>query len=412
MAEIMMSYIFIEKEKCEERKLKNIIQEIVKSTVDNADGKKLVIKMDEKDYEVEYQIKQKRNSECCYLVFVCKERVNIATTLLDKLNNALNQSKDRKYYYLIKDYDGISERYCLALYPKFAKFERLMRQMMYIILTKAYGAQWYVETISDELDGKVKYNSRGNSNLIAVALEHMTLGDIELYLFDKRIPEYQQIIADELSSDNLILMNKEEICQIIERMRPKSLWELNFNDFGNADDWEKQIKEIHDMRNKVAHNKTISKSEFEEKSKKINKLNRKIKNVIEELKKETFAEESSLEIIGDFALRISKYFETLIDSDIYKKFIDSYLERINKYKESELCLNYGKLNSYLSNMRNRVFHEFSTGLNELYINYPNVNVLINVQNEKDILGDRIQQMYRVFRIYHELSQKINNNTDK
>ncbi len=412
MAEMIMSYIFIEKEKCEDRKLKDIIYEIIKNTVTSMGEKKLVIKMNEKDYEVEYEIKQKRNSECCYLVLVCRERVNIATSLLDNINNALNQSKERRYYHLIKDYDGVSERYCLALYPKFAKFERLMRQMMYIILTKAYGAQWYVETISEELDGKVKYNSRGNSNLIAVALEHMTLGDIELYLFDKRIPEYRQIIADELSSDNLMLMNKEEICQIIERMRPKSLWELNFNDFGNADEWEKQIKEIHDMRNKVAHNKTISKSEFEDKSKKINKLNCKIKNVIEELKKETFAEESSLEIIGDFALRISKYFETLIDSDIYKKFIDSYLERINKYKESEVCLNYGKLNSYLSNMRNRVFHEFSTGLNELYINYPNVNVLINVQNEKDILGDRIQQMYRVFRICHELSQKINNNTDK
>lgn len=411
MAEMTMSYIFVEKEKCEDRILKDIIYEIIKNTVTSMDEKKLVIKMNEKDYEVEYEIKQKRNSECCYLVLVCRERVNIATSLLDNINNALNQSKERRYYHLIKDYDGVSERYCLALYPKFAKFERLMRQMMYIILTKAYGAQWYVETIPEELDGKVKYNSRGNSNLVAVALEHMNLGDIELYLFDKRIPDYQHIIADELSSDNLMLMDKEEICQIIEKMWSKSLWELNFNDFGNADEWDKQIKEIHDMRNKIAHNKTISKLEFEEKSKKIDRLNRKIRNVIEELKKETFAEESSLEIIGDFALRMSKYFDKFIDSDICKNFIDSYLERINKYKESDVCFNYEKLNLYLSSIRNRISHEFSCNLNDLYINYASENILIDVQKEKNILRDRIQYMSRVARIYDELSQKINKNRD-
>ena len=52
-------------------------------------------------------------------------------------------------------------------------------------------------------------------------------------------------------------LEKEEICSIIEEMRETSLWERHFEKYGKQKDWEKKISEVHKIRNKVAHKKTI-----------------------------------------------------------------------------------------------------------------------------------------------------------
>lgn len=55
--------------------------------------------------------------------------------------------------------------------------------------------------------------------------------------------------------------------------------------------WEGNIKEIHGCRNKVAHQKTISVEEFSGINKKINKINKRLDDVIDGIREENFTED-------------------------------------------------------------------------------------------------------------------------
>jgi hypothetical protein len=69
-----------------------------------------------------------------------KERITRSIPALQKVDSVLFTSKQQRYYYSIRDYDGISESFCKRLYPKYAEFERKLRSLVLFILTKAYGS--------------------------------------------------------------------------------------------------------------------------------------------------------------------------------------------------------------------------------------------------------------------------------
>ncbi len=100
------------------------------------------------------------------------------------------------------------------------------------------------------------------------------LAGMEKFLFEKRENDYKSYLEDVLSTNNLRIMEKNEICDVIEKIRPKSLWERNFESIGTQEKWEKQIKDIHDGRNKVAHSKNMRYEEYVSINKMMNAINR------------------------------------------------------------------------------------------------------------------------------------------
>ena len=138
MAEIKMSYIFIEKQKHESKTMREILLEIIDNTVETRDDE--FLKVDNVD--ASYRIIQKKNSKRCFLEMTSKERVTRSIPALQKIDKALFTSNQQRYYHSIRDYDGISENFCKKLYPKYAEFERKLRSLVLFILTKAYGSNW------------------------------------------------------------------------------------------------------------------------------------------------------------------------------------------------------------------------------------------------------------------------------
>lgn len=253
MAEIKMSYIFIQKEKHESKTLQEILVEIIDGVVQERND--AVIKAD--NIDIRYRIIQKRNSKRCFLEMVSKDRINRSIPALQKIDTAIFKSTQQRYYHSIRDYDGISESFCKRLYPKYAEFERKIRSLVLFILTKAYGSDWRTETVSEELLSVLQENAHGNISLNKT-LENMTLDTLKKYLFEKRHVNYPNFVGEKLPAEKIEGMDKEEICRIIEEMRPTSLWERHFEKFGSQEKWEIKISEVHKTRNKVAHQKTIS----------------------------------------------------------------------------------------------------------------------------------------------------------
>ena len=131
MAEIKMSYIFIEKQKHESKTLQEILLEIIDNAVEVRDDDFLEID----NIDVQYRIIQKKKSEYCFLEMTSKARVNRSIPALKKIDDALFKSRQQKYYHSIRDYDGVSENFCKRLYPKYAEFERKLRSLVLFILT-------------------------------------------------------------------------------------------------------------------------------------------------------------------------------------------------------------------------------------------------------------------------------------
>ena len=53
-------------------------------------------------------------------------------------------------------------------------------------------------------------------------------------------------------------LSKEELCRLLEELRPTSLWERHFESLGSQKKWKEKIVGVHPVRNKVAHQKRIS----------------------------------------------------------------------------------------------------------------------------------------------------------
>lgn len=325
MAEIKMSYIFIEKQKHETKTMQEILLEIIDGMVEVRDDE--ILKIDNMD--VQYRIIQKRNSEYCFLEMISRARVNRSIPALKKIDDALFKSRHQKYYHSIRDYDGISESFCKRLYPKYAEFERNLRSFVLFILTKAYGSNWQRETVPRELLDALKENAHGNVSLNET-LENMDLATLESYLFDKRHVDYPTIINEKLSMKSLKELDKDEICTIIDGMRPTSLWERHFEKFGSQETWKKKIIDIHSTRNKVAHQKTISFEEFTIINKKLNGVNRDLSDAIEGIREENFTEYGIVDILGSFATLARDLVRNIVESQAFRDVVIGFNAKIQE----------------------------------------------------------------------------------
>lgn len=325
MSEIRMSYIFIEKKTHESKSLEEILIEIIESNTKRNTASNVSVN----DVDIEYRIIQKANPKRCYLEMISNARVNKATSALCTLDEVLMKSSLQEYYYSIRDYDGISESFCKRLYPKYAEFERNLRSLILLILTKAYGSKWRSETVSNELLGAIKSRANGNVSLNET-LENMDLAMLEDYLFKRREADYVYVLSESLSKSNLEKMTKEDICNVIEEMRPMSLWECHFEKYGKQEEWEKRIGEIHDTRNKVAHQKTISLQEYTAVSQKMRLLNRRLEEVILGIREENFTEYGMVDVLGSFAIMIGNLLNNIDFEEAIRNVITSFSTKIQE----------------------------------------------------------------------------------
>lgn len=325
MAEIKMSYIFIEKQKNESKAMQEILLEVIDDAVQERTSDVIIVN----DVEIEYRIIQKKNSERCFLEMSSTERVNKAIGALQVVDDAIFKSSQQKYYHSIRDYDGISESNCKRLYPKYAEFERKLRSLVLFILTKAYGSNWRTETVSEDLLSVLKENAHGKLSLNET-LENMDLATLEAYLFEEREVNYLSIINEQLDTNSLSKLSKEEICKIIEGMRPTSLWERHFSKFGSQDSWKSRILEIHQTRDDVAHQKTISINTFTTINKKLNALNRDLTSAIEGIREENFTEYGVVDILGSFATLIGQKMRDTFLSQSFKDVIIGFNAKVQE----------------------------------------------------------------------------------
>lgn len=304
MAEIHMSYIIIEVQKHESETLQQLLMSDIDGAINHRDDDFFYM-TDKDDVKIEYSFNKKRMSNRCYLTIKSSLRINQGIEQLQKIDDAICKSQNQRYYTVIKSFDGISDALCEKLYKKFSTFEREMRQLILLVLTKAFGTAWRNETVPEDMLKSLKQNAHGNISL-SDTLEQMDLATLEQFLFEKRECDYKALVEETLSEDQLSSMTKEDICQLIDEARARSLWKRNFEFIGSEEKWSEKIHEIHEYRNKVAHCKKINHEEYAWVNKKLNRLNSDILSAIDEMQDKDFTDVSAIDVLGSFAIIASK----------------------------------------------------------------------------------------------------------
>lgn len=255
---------------------KTRIKDLVRRACKSLNTDTIIVQPNRNEFELEYSIKsQKTNSEnnndIIYHFVVTsdhpkKERQAIN---LEYFNTKFKGIIDtEKNYHFIIAYDGVSEYYCNKAYPKYQRFERQLRHLIFKVVTKAYGNLWASITMNAELRNRLKKDipPQGRTAkadlLIERALYEMSLGQLIDYLFYANSTDFHQELDNNYPSAKLQTLSKEDILDLIEKARKPSVWNTFLAKEITVDQPITKLNYLKENRNKIAHCKFFYKADY------------------------------------------------------------------------------------------------------------------------------------------------------
>ena len=236
-------------------------------------------------------VKAQESNNIVFNISTSKSGNNLRNAkLIEEIKKAIKNGEHRKNYRIITIYDDSSRYFCDKVSVIVSKFERTLREFIYLTVIQAYEGKWVENTISKEIEKSHKEKGVNQKQYIENALEEFSFYDYINYLFNER---------EEWSNEKIIEECKVEIKKqnpnincikgILEKSVKISLWDRLFYNY-----IIKLVKEdlevIRSSRNKVMHNKDLSFSEFNSTKKLLKKLTKALENEIININEEKYKE--------------------------------------------------------------------------------------------------------------------------
>lgn len=289
--------------------------------------------------------------------------------LIDNIKCAVKNGKHRGNYRIITVYDDSSKYFCDKLSVIISKFERILRQFIYLTVILAYEAEW-IGTINEEIKKTHKQKRIDQRKYLENALEEFSFNDYINYLFKESEEWSNELIIEECKNEiNKIKPNINRISNILEKSVKKSLWNRLFYEY-NINLTKEDLEKIRLSRNKVMHNKDFSYSEFNSIKKLLTKLTKTLEN----------------EIIN---INEAKYKENENVTAAYNSIKDAFLNALESNKDFSLLLenlkniNMGVKKLVLSD-RQLEFIKLRKKQEEIIRQYYSQNIKYNMDNFSSI----------------------------
>ena len=153
---MIMKYIMIRKNvKENEMYLSSVFSAELGEVFSNLTKNTFELDFEGKTYTLNYKFSNKKNNVYnLHIEFHASPAIE--AEILNEVNKKLNRAEIRKKYNLIVAYDEASEYYCGKINLKFGKSERLLRELIFLIMVKTFGAEWGKKTIAKEILDNVK----------------------------------------------------------------------------------------------------------------------------------------------------------------------------------------------------------------------------------------------------------------
>lgn len=270
----------------------------------------------------------KGSDDSVYLKIECNQSDAKSAKILSAIREKICNGKHRKDFSIISTFDEASLSYCCRLMKPFGVFERRLRELMYLITVKAFGADWVEQSFPKDMINKIKEKTKGyitDDKITELAFELLDYGEIIDYLFSERRFGYttEQIIDEELSDERLKSLSKEDIVQIVSKARKDTLWNKFFFNNKQLNFIEKErINSLRNYRNDIMHHHTINESKFQVIKKEINAVNKKLILAITDIDGKIYTNEeygTVFSLIGNLTVGILDGIKKLFD----EKFFDT-----------------------------------------------------------------------------------------
>lgn len=240
-------------------------------------------------------VKSQESNNIIISISTTKSGNNIENAkLIENIKKAIKNGKHRKNYRIITIYDDSSRYFCDKATVIISKFERVLRQFIYLTVIQAYEGKWIEKTISEEIVNSHKEKGINQKHYIENALEEFSFFDYINYLFNK---------SEEWSNEEVIEACKVEIKkqnpninsikEILEKSVKRSLWDRLFYNY-NIKLEKEDLEIIRLSRNKVMHNKDFSSSEFNSIKILLKKLTKALEKEIININEEKYKENTNV----------------------------------------------------------------------------------------------------------------------
>ncbi len=290
-------------------KIKDMLKSLFSDVSDNSFS---YIADDNSPHFLEYQLSEKDKK--AYFQIISAESEASAAHTLSCIREIISKSQHRKDVLIICSYDEASLSYCCRLMKPMGIFERHLRELMYLITTKAFGVDWVEQTFPEEMINGLKARTKGrlnNEKLTESAFEFLDYGEITSYLFDQRyfdcLPE--QLIEEKLSDKSLKNLSKDEIIAIISSHRKTTLWDKLFSNINGIS--EETIGKIREYRNDVMHHHTLNDTNYKKIQKEVRKADKIIIQAIADIENKIYTEEDTKIVFSSIGYALSEMMRTI-----------------------------------------------------------------------------------------------------
>lgn len=195
-------------------------------------------------------------------------------------------------------YDGISLHYSQLAYPHISEVENLMRKLITKFMMINTGVEWIKDRVPEDV--KKSINPENND---ATYLHNVDFIQLKNFLFSENYPVHKENLIQKLKKAKEI---QDIDLQEIKSLIPISNWDKFFFDKVACpkEQLNKQWDEIYELRCKVAHNKTFTKSDLETSEELCKKLKEVLNKAIDNLDKIKLSEVEQADItetvVGNF----------------------------------------------------------------------------------------------------------------
>lgn len=355
-------------------------------------------------------VKAQESNNIVFSISTTKSGNNLENAILiEDIKNSVKKGEHRKNYRIITIYDDSSRYFCDKATVIISKFERVLRQFIYLTVIQAYEGKWVEKTISKEIEKSHKEKGINQKHYIENALEEFSFFDYINYLFNE---------SEEWSNEEVIETCKVEIKkqnpninrikEILEKSVKRSLWDRLFYNY-NIKLEKEDLEIIRLSRNKVMHNKDFSSSEFNSIKILLKKLTKALEKEIININEEKYKENTNVTAVyTSFRDALLNAIET---SDIFNRLSENInninlglrevvlsenqkeLISLRKYQE-EIIKQHNQIikniiNNYTSN------YNFSSNISKIIANLGDISeILKNAKPKLNIPTNHINKLIK------------------
>lgn len=226
-------------------------------------------------------------------------------------------------------WDGVGFEWSKELYPKIYKVENNLRKLISKFMLVNLGLGWHKSSVPSDIKNNIKTTNYKENHAILYEVDFIQLAHFLFKPYSIKDINNLPNIIDKMLDKELSETDKSEI----ENYIPKNNWDRYFSEIVEMESEQLKSKwtKLYDIRNKIAHNKSLKLNDFEEGRDLCDLLLPIIEDAIESLEKIQIAEEERETISLNSMATINDSIRPFIEN--YQYFNNGIIETINKNRE-------------------------------------------------------------------------------